>query len=100
MQLTSKEWSAVVVDVDKFHRSIAKTLRAVASSEPNKSLQDLLFQFAEKHEVLEKECSLFNTSDQAILAVLDDSKKRLISPMRVRFSTAIAMLLPTAVAVL
>jgi hypothetical protein len=64
---------------------MAKTIRSVASSEPNQKLQNLLFLFAQKHELFELETSVFNTGEKKIQNSLDEARKLLILPIRVFF---------------
>lgn len=73
---------------DKYHRNFAKTLRAVASSEPNQRLRDLLFLYSQKHETFEKEREIFSTCDKAAHAIIEEARTMLIHPVKVRVAIA------------
>lgn len=63
---------------------MAKTLRSVASTEPNQKLQNLIFLFAQKQEVLEKNSIFFNECENKTTTLLDDCKKLVIAPIKVK----------------
>lgn len=70
-------------DLEKSHRLLAKTLRGVASSEPNQKLRDLIFNFAQKHEELEKERDIFGKCSALTHEHVDGAVNLIIAPVKV-----------------
>lgn len=62
---------------------MAKVLRAVASSEPNKKLQSIMFLYAQRQEMVEKERSVFESSQIQNQEQMEECKKLIIYPLRV-----------------
>lgn len=71
--------------MDKLHKSLAKVMRGVASTEPNQKLQNTFFMYAQKHEMLERERADFLSCDKKATEIMDESKKLLVAPLRVLF---------------
>ncbi len=72
-----------ILDLEKQHRALATVMRAVASSEPNQRLQNIIFMYAQKQEILEKEVIVYNVLESQCQNLLDHSRKLIISPVRV-----------------
>lgn len=74
----------------KHHRDVScgstvlmKLLRAIASSEPDKRIQNALFLFATKHELLERERASYKECEDSVRSFLDDAKKLQITPLKI-----------------
>lgn len=61
---------------------LAKALRNVASSEPDRRIQNALFLFASKHELLDRERCQYRDCEEQILRILDDARKFQVSPLK------------------
>lgn len=70
-------------EIDKIHRHMAKSLRGVASTEPNQKLRDLLFLYSQKHEQFDKAREDFNKCEKISHELLDESKKMIVVPVKV-----------------
>lgn len=70
--------------MDKSHKSIAKVMRGVASTEPNQKLQNSIFLYAQKQEMFEMERADYSLCEKSTHEIIEDSKKLLIAPLRVR----------------
>jgi len=70
-------------DLEKYHKSMAKAMRNVASSEPNRKLQNVIFLYAQKQDVMEKQALSFNSSDKLVSELINDSLKLLVAPIKV-----------------
>lgn len=62
---------------------MAKVFRAVASSEPNQKLQSIMFLYAQRQEMVEKERSVFESSQIQNQEQMEECKKLIIYPLRV-----------------
>jgi hypothetical protein len=71
------------VEMDKSHKAMAKVLRGVASSEPNKKLQNLIFLYSQKQELFEAERSTYNSCEKKAHEIIEDSRKLMILPLKV-----------------
>ena len=74
----------MIKDVSKVHKSLSKVLRNIGSTEPHTGLQNTLFLFGQKHEQLEKEREIFSKYEKECKASLQQSKKLIVTPLRVR----------------
>jgi len=81
--------SKLPVYLSKQHRDVAsgsqtlvKLLRSVASSEPDRRIQNALFLFATKHELLDRERASYKDCEDLLKLVLDDAKKMQIAPLK------------------
>ena len=63
-------------------QALVKALRDVASNEPDRRMQNALFLFANKHEVLEKARNEYRSCESDLLQELESAKRMQISPMR------------------
>jgi hypothetical protein len=63
-------------------QSLKKALRNVASNEPETKLQNCLFLYAAKHEVLEKERVIFEKCEGRVMSILNESKDFSIKPLK------------------
>ena len=61
---------------------MSKVLRGVASSETNPELQNVLFVYGQKQEVLQKEIETFADCQKKMAALMDESQSLLIAPLR------------------
>jgi hypothetical protein len=73
----------VISELDKSHKSIAKVMRAVASTEPNQRLQNTYFMYAQKQEIFEKERLAYVQCEKKSHELIEEAKKLLIAPLRV-----------------
>jgi hypothetical protein len=72
-------------ELDKSHKHFAKTLRGVASSEPNQKLRDLMFLYSQKHELFEKEREVFDKCDKSTHELVEEARRMLITPVKVLY---------------
>ena len=70
-------------ELDKSHKNLAKTLRGVASSEPNQKLQNVIFLYSQKQELFEMERNVFSSCEMNTQHTIEDARKLLISPLKV-----------------
>lgn len=63
---------------------MSRTLRNVASSEPNAKLQDLIFMYAKKQELLQLRGAIFADCEVRAMKLLEESRSMLLNPMQVR----------------
>lgn len=70
-------------ELDKSHKQFAKTLRSVASSEPNQKLRDLMFLYSQKHELFEKEREALEACAKSTHEMLEEATKLIIVPAKV-----------------
>ena len=71
------------LEVDKSHKSMAKILRRVASSEPNQKLQNVIYLYSQKHDIFEKERTLYCLCEKEAHTMMEESSKLLIHPLKV-----------------
>jgi hypothetical protein len=69
--------------MDKSHKSMAKTLKGVASSEPNQKLQSLIYLYSQKHEIFESERVIFGDCEKTSHEMIEEARKLLILPLKV-----------------
>mmetsp|Transcript_14016 Transcript_14016/g.20948 ORF Transcript_14016/g.20948 Transcript_14016/m.20948 type:complete len:192 (-) Transcript_14016:124-699(-) len=69
-------------ELDKHHKSFAKVLRAVGSSEPNQKLQNALFLYASNQDALVAAITNYEACEHKANASIEDSRKLIISPIR------------------
>jgi len=62
--------------------ALVKALRECASSEPDRRMQNALFLFATKHELLDRERKQYRVCEKELVQVLDNARKLEIYPMR------------------
>lgn len=74
-----------MLGIDKSHKSLSKVMRGVASTEPNQKLQNVYFLYSQKQEILERERNSFKTCEKLTHDVIDESKRMLITPLRVGY---------------
>ena len=63
-------------------QALVKALRNVASSEPDRRIQNSLFLFATKHDLLDRERVEYKNCEMQILKCLEDAKKLQIIPLK------------------
>jgi len=61
---------------------MSKVLKSVASSEPDRRLQNCLFLYAQKYELLERERTVFKRCEDQTAALLEEAKASTIAPLR------------------
>ena len=71
---------------EKSHKIMAKAMRNVASSEPNRRLQNMIFLYSKMQDVLEKQALSFNLSDKQVDDLIDESLNFLVAPIKVTSS--------------
>jgi len=71
-------------DLSKPSKHLAKIFRKVASSEPNRHLQNTMFLYAQKHDALEQERKIYARCEEQSSALLNEAKSLLVTPMKVR----------------
>lgn len=69
-------------DGSTMHKSMAKVFRGVASTEPNQDLQNILFLYGQKQELLEKERDVFGKCQLKSIELIEESESMLVSPLR------------------
>jgi hypothetical protein len=62
--------------------ALVKALRNVAASEPDRRIQNALFLFATKHDLIDKERIKYRDCEQQINAVLDEARRLQIKPLK------------------
>ena len=70
-------------DMSSGSQTLRKLLRAVASSESDKRIQNTLFLYATKHELLERERTSFLDCENSVRAFLDEAKRLQITPLKI-----------------
>jgi hypothetical protein len=70
-------------EINKFHKSMAKALRTVASAEPNQDLQNIIFLYGQKQELLENERDIYARCQDKTMGLMVESETMLIAPLRV-----------------
>jgi len=60
-------------------------MRNVASSEPNRRLQNMIFLYSQKQEVLENQALSFHSCDTLVNDLIEDSLKLLVAPIKVSY---------------
>lgn len=73
-------------ELEKSHKIMAKAMRNVASSEPNRRLQNMIFLYSKMQDVLEKQALSFNLCDKQFDDLIDESSKLLVAPIKVTLS--------------
>ena len=63
-------------------QTLIKALRNVASSEPDRRLQNALFLFATKHELLDRERGKYRECEKELLQLLDNARRLQIFPLK------------------
>jgi len=63
-------------------QALAKALRNVASSEPDRRVQNALFLFATKHDLLDRERAQYRECEKEVLALLGEARKLQIAPLK------------------
>ena len=71
-------------ETNKASTSLTKVLRNAASAERNKHLQSFLFLQAQKYETLDGDRESLTLCSECCESVIDDAKKMLVGPLRVR----------------
>lgn len=80
----------VLVETVKPRAALAAALRNVASSEHNLQLQEITFSLAQKYETIIKEMEVFQRCEEQTAVILEDAKKMLTVPIKVRDVTLIS----------
>jgi hypothetical protein len=62
--------------------ALVKALRNVAASEPDRRIQNALFLFATKHDLLDKERRQYRDCEAQILSILEDARRMQIVPLK------------------
>ena len=70
-------------ELNKHHKSFAKILRAVGSSEPNQKLQNALFLYASNQDAIVAAITNYEACEHKTTASIEDSRKLILSPIRV-----------------
>ena len=73
-------------ELEKSHKIMAKSMRNVASSEPNRRLQNMIFLYSKMQDVLEKQALSFNLCDKQVNDLIDESLNFLVAPIKVTSS--------------
>jgi uncharacterized protein (DUF342 family) len=70
-------------ETSKSCKNIVKSLRSVASSESNASLQNSLFTIAQSYDAIDNEMTKFTQSNTDLTILIDDMKRLVFAPYRV-----------------
>lgn len=70
-------------DMSSGSATLKALLRAVAASEPDRRIQNALFLYATKHELLDRERAAYRDCEDAVRGYLDEAKKMQITPLKV-----------------
>lgn len=77
---------ATQTDLGKPSKHLAKIFRKVASSEPNRHLQNTFFLYAQKHDKLDEERKIYSRCEEQSTALLNEAKNLLVTPIKVCIS--------------